>query len=271
MFLVFVTIFCSISSQNFVFASDESVEHFPENSSLQLNKLPNSILISCNGTSVSWIWTNSSNMQKTISIGDENFDLAFDKTIGNSSLTIKHFDYSLAGTYKCVVDNKKNFEFQITTFPLPSKSMKYTKFDKDKNLFTMRSENAIEGNDITLECSIDSFPLTNELTWSTEENNKKIQNETKFSIINEKFGFYGFKSKLTISNLETSDRKNYICKATNSKGTMEYSTLVRVKDKLAPLWPAIGILAEFLIVAVIIILCERHRKKVEEREEMKSQ
>lgn len=38
---------------------------------------------------------------------------------------------------------------------------------------------------------------------------------------------------------------------------------VRVKDKMAPLWPAIGIVAQIVVLVFVIVISERRRKQDE--------
>lgn len=38
---------------------------------------------------------------------------------------------------------------------------------------------------------------------------------------------------------------------------------VRIKDKMAPLWPAIGIVAQIVVLALIIVISEKRRKQDE--------
>lgn len=76
---------------------------------------------------------------------------------------------------------------------------------------------------------------------------------------------------LTIEKAQLSDRGYYRCNATNDmmgrepKPTPDASDekFIRIKDKMAPVWPAIGIAAQIIVFALVIIISERRRKSDE--------
>lgn len=63
------------------------------------------------------------------------------------------------------------------------------------------------------------------------------------------------------------DRNTYTCVASlfdnRHFNATEYSTFVRVKDKLAALWPFLGICAEVVVLCTIILIYEKKRNKTE--------
>ncbi|XP_059097623.1 basigin-like [Tigriopus californicus] len=67
-------------------------------------------------------------------------------------------------------------------------------------------------------------------------------------------------SMLKIEDARYSDRAIYGCKVENSYGQMVTAqALVRVKDKLAALYPFIGIVAEVIALCLVIFMCERRK------------
>lgn len=68
-------------------------------------------------------------------------------------------------------------------------------------------------------------------------------------------------SLLTISVANRADYMAYTCIATNSVGSSNSTTLVRVKGKLTALWPFIGIVIEVVILIVVIIFFEKKKAK----------
>ncbi|GAV03517.1 hypothetical protein RvY_13926 [Ramazzottius varieornatus] len=74
-------------------------------------------------------------------------------------------------------------------------------------------------------------------------------------------------SVLYISNTTLEDRGTYECFVRSDHGENTAATFLRIKDKYAALWPAIGVLAEIVLLLLIIFLCERRRSRVEEEEE----
>jgi hypothetical protein len=79
---------------------------------------------------------------------------------------------------------------------------------------------------------------------------------------------------LRIEDLDFPDRADYSCLATaysRFNETNNATCLVRVKDKLAALWPFLGICAEVTILCIIIFIYEKRRAKKMELEEQQEE
>ncbi|XP_017490242.1 PREDICTED: uncharacterized protein LOC108378455, partial [Rhagoletis zephyria] len=68
-------------------------------------------------------------------------------------------------------------------------------------------------------------------------------------------------SVLTIAAVRREDRAYYVCKAHNEVVSFNNTILLRVKDRLAALWPFIGIVCEVLILVLVIFVYEKRRIK----------
>ncbi|XP_049962659.1 basigin isoform X1 [Schistocerca serialis cubense] len=122
----------------------------------------------------------------------------------------------------------------------------------------------IEGESLTLECQTGGVP-TPTIKW-------KIGNE----ILNGSTDRITLKAKgdiadaiLYIKEVTMDDRNNYYCIASNIGNYNNMTTagtaksMVRVKDKLAALWPFLGICAEVFVLCAIILIYEKKRNKAE--------
>ncbi|KAK3932544.1 Basigin [Frankliniella fusca] len=120
----------------------------------------------------------------------------------------------------------------------------------------------VEGERLRLHCQVRGNPPPN-VVWSIDgkavnTSDGRIRFENDNNIAN---------AILVIDTVQMNDRNQYTCKASNianheSTGP-EKTTFVRVKDKLAALWPFLGICAEVAILCTIILIYEKKRNKTE--------
>lgn len=74
---------------------------------------------------------------------------------------------------------------------------------------------------------------------------------------------------LIVENIEMNDRGNIICRMSynwsdpDAEHSSEAETFLRVKDKLAALWPFLGICVEVVVLCAIILVYEKKRNKAE--------
>ncbi|EEB15505.1 Basigin precursor, putative [Pediculus humanus corporis] len=175
------------------------------------------------------------------------------KPLENRFILSKALDTD-AGNYSCVFTNKINnselrLNFQVVFKP-------YVKLPPHTSV--------VEGEKLTLTCIILSDPVPI-VYWKIGNKTYEDSDERVKLLENKEKGIP--KSILQIEEANMDDRNTYTCGAYNIgnkfSNATESSTFVRVKDKLAALWPFLGICAEVVVLCTIILIYEKKRNKTE--------
>lgn len=118
----------------------------------------------------------------------------------------------------------------------------------------------VEGEKLSLECTVRGGTPPPNVSWT-------VGNQTYYSS-DDRVLLDSFENVpnalLVIKEATMEDRGMYSCNATNANNFTEGVTAyVRVKDKLAALWPFLGICAEVFVLCAIILIYEKKRNKTE--------
>lgn len=127
-----------------------------------------------------------------------------------------------------------------------------------------RDTQLIEGESLWIVCRV--VGTSPRVSWLLP-NNSTITNSTGHIILERENDIAN--SALYIASLRVEDRGNYTCIAENAASTVvgfEPSVsvaMVRVRSKLAPLWPVCGILVQCLVLFVVLFIYEKffHEKE----------
>lgn len=175
-----------------------------------------------------------------------------------NKLVINKANEAHVGNYTCQAVNAKN----NATEPVMKQIIQVIMAP----VISMPSDTpVVEGERLRLHCNVKGYP-TPLVNWSIDDKavdpGSTGDGRIKFEDDKEIRNAY-----LVIENVQMSDRHTYKCKASNeanldNTGT-EGETFVRVKDKLAALWPFLGICAEVAILCTIILIYEKKRNKAE--------
>jgi len=181
--------------------------------------------LNCEGGSV---WFKD---ETILTADDPHYDMSGNK------LVIHKFNYTDAGLYVCTqLSGAKVDEFQVQS------TVNVTDFPS-----TLK--NLVEGDELELKCVASGVE---EVEW--QKDNKTIL-ESEHILFEE---YNSIKNgKIRIESLQFEDAGSYSCSAGPST---KYIT-VRVKDKLAALYPFLGIVGEVIILCGIIACYERRRAK----------
>lgn len=172
----------------------------------------------------------------------------------NKTLIIKKIDHEHMGVYECT-DGKHQISFITVFVPAFVKP-----FENSKNM--------IEDDPLQLECRGYGFPIPvvewyKETELRTADDVRITLKDTK----KESDSSVMINGTIRIKGMAFEDAGNYTCVARNEHGASNSTIVVNVKDKLAALWPFLGICAEVAILCAIIFIYEKRRAKKMQEED----
>ena len=197
------------------------------------------------GEKTQWL---KENVSVQVALAEHNDAIKIDNVTGTLEL-LKSND-TLLGNYSCKGSNSST-EYRIV--PRPTAKL-------------VDSIGVVEGEKLHLVCAGRQSPGI-KVSWTFgNQNYTRSMGRVKLSR-DQEHGIYG--TVLTVENITMNDRGNIFCRVsynwsdTTENHVAEAHTFLRVKDKLAALWPFLGICAEVIILCAIILVYEKKRNKAE--------
>lgn len=129
------------------------------------------------------------------------------------------------------------------------------------------SLNLVEGASLRLLCRTKSNDSVN-VRWQMQPEDRsddpeEVTSDPAFNVFQTTSPTGASVAVLNILSVKYSDRAFYICRADNGIAASDQTVLIRVKDKLAALWPFLGIVGEVIILCTVIFFYEKKRSKSE--------
>ncbi|BFZ01981.1 hypothetical protein BsWGS_05020 [Bradybaena similaris] len=131
-----------------------------------------------------------------------------------------------------------------------------------------KSTNLIEGDDMELQCIVKGYPYA-VVTWYKDSEIVNASSGDDNRVTLQELGGYK-NARLFIRRINYNDAGEYKCAAFSvyfPNSTSEKKITVRIKDKLAALWPFLGIVGEVVVLCIIIFIYEKRRNKEVQMEE----